>query len=253
VLFFKRILNFSSDAIAQKEKRANTRYPIGSGFPVKAILNISGRDGNGQTLSPDGRNGQDWGGWMLNLSNSGVSMQLHPAVLTRRGEACRFRLVYENYQLELDAQVAHFRTYPNYSVCGVSLKFPDAEMQKAFLQVIEPVVIGSSFKPVDSKRIKQDTPDLIKEQYTGDSKTRLTVWRAAGENSIAGFDLQIGPYSVAGSNQSPDLDVTADADGGPDGKLTAGSREEVRQLFRLIVPNLAKSVPPDVRKFLARY
>lgn len=253
MLFFKRILNFTPDAIAQREKRRATRYPIGQAFPVKAVLNITGRDGEGFIIKANARSGQDWGGWMLNLSSTGASMQLHPAALTARGEACRFMLTFENNKLVIGGQVAHFRAYPNYSVCGISLDFPDTETQKAYLQLLEPVMIGASFKPVDSKRVKQDTPDLKKEQYRGDSDSQLTVWRAAEGNVIWGFDLRVGPYGVAGTSESPELEVTATAGAKEGPKLNAGSQGEVRDLFHWIVPNLSKSVPADVRKFLARF
>jgi hypothetical protein len=253
VLFFKRILNFTPDAIARKDKRQNTRFPVGQGFPVKALLNLAGRDGNGMILDPDGHNGQDWGGWMLNLSSTGASMQLHPAAITTRGEVCGFQLTFESHRLEINARVAHFRAYPNFSVCGVALEFQNAEIQKAYLQLLEPIVVGASFKPVDPKRIKQDTPDLKKEQYQGDSDTRLTVWRSVSVNAIAGFDLQIGTYSVSGSSESPGLDVTAATGESGEPTLTAASKEEVRLLFHWIVPNLAKSIPSDVRKFLAKF
>lgn len=248
MLFFKRILDFSPGAIAQKEKRRNSRFAVGPGFPAKAVLNFAGRDGNGDQ-NTDGE-GQDWGGWLVNLSGSGASLQLHPAALAKRGEAARLRLKVDGAGLEIPGSVAHFRTYANYALCGVALDFPDELVKKSYLQLLEPVVIGASFKAVDSKRVRQDTPDLRKEQYQGDSAARLTVWRSA--DGIAGFDLQIGSYSIAGSNTSPELDVAGD--GAASGKdLSEAEKEELRRLFQWIVPNLAKAVPADVRKFVTRF
>jgi len=253
VLFFKRILNFSAEAMAKKEKRRATRYPVGQAFPVKAVLTIIGRDGEGFVVKAPNRSGQDWGGWMLNLSSTGASMQLHPAAVTARGELCRFRLTFENIVLAIDGRVAHFRTHPNYSVCGVSLDFSNKETQKAYLQLLEPVVVGASFKAVESRRVKQDTPDLRKEQYRGDSNTQLTVWRATQGSAIVGFELRIGDYSVAGSSESPALDVTTAAGAKSEPELGPVAQGELRNLFHWIVPNLSKHVPTEVRNFLGRF
>jgi hypothetical protein len=252
-VFFKRILNFSQEAIAKKEKRQAERYAVGQAFPVKAVLSITGRAGGGSTAPTIAKTSVDWGGWMLNLSSTGASMQLHPAAITARGERCRFKLTFDGHLLEIDGQVAHFRSHPNYTVCGISLDFPDAETQKAYLQLLEPIVVGASFKAVDPKRVKQDTPDMKKEQYKGDSDTRLTVWRGTDGSSIIGFEVVIGPYSVTGSVHSPELDVDGAEGATHEAELSAAAREEIRRLFRWIVPNLAKAVPADVRRFLGKF
>jgi hypothetical protein len=189
---------------------------------------------------------------MLNLSGNGASMQLHPAAVADRGDVCTMSLSFGRSTLTIRARVAHFRAGTKFTLCGVSLEFPDTETQKAYLQVLEPVILGSSFKPTDSGQVKQDTPDLVKEQYLGDSGTRLTVWRTAGDGGIAGFELLVGFHSITGTPDSEQLDVSA-IDTAPAGETTAAAREEVSRLFRWIVPNLPKAVPTDVRKFLARY
>jgi hypothetical protein len=252
VLFFKRILNFSPEAVAAGEKRRNKRYAVGQAFPVKAVLTLTGRDGEGVKINTPGQAGQDWGAWMLNLSGNGASMQLHPAAVTDRGDVCTMSLTFGKSTLAIRARVAHFRATTKFTLCGVSLEFPDAETQKAYLQVLEPVILGTSFKPTDSKQVKQDTPDLLKEQYLGDSGARLTIWRTAADSSIAGFELLVGYHSITGTPDSDGLDISA-IDGAPPAETTAAAREEVTRLVRWIVPNLPKSMPSDVRKFLARY
>ena len=251
VLFFKKILKFDRAEGSKGEKRSAARHPVGQTFPVKAVLNVVDRDSTGQLIE-EGRRRTDWGGWMLNLSATGASMQLHPAALAVRGDPCVLRLSFDNSILEIPGRIAHFRAQANYALCGVSLDFPDAEVHRAYLQLLEPIKVGDSFRPVDPGRVKQDSPDMKKEQYSGDAGTRLTVWRTADGSTIYGFELLIGPYSVTGSNQSPELDVQA-AGGSQEVDLSPGACDEMRRLYRWIVPNLAKSVPADVRKFLGRF
>ncbi|HVU18160.1 MAG TPA: PilZ domain-containing protein [Candidatus Didemnitutus sp.] len=248
VRFFQRILN-TPELAGQKEHRRNKRFAVGQTFPVKAVITLAGRDGEGVKIRSDDAAGQDWGGWMVNLSGNGANLQLHPAAVADRGDVCTLRLSFAQSTLSIRARIAHFRPGTKFTSCGVSLEFPDADTQSAYLQVLEPVILGSSFKPVDSSRIKQDTPDLVKEQYGGDSGTRLTVWRAPSEAAIAGFELLLGSHSITGTPESLELDIQP-IDGAD---ATAAAREEVIRLFKWITPNLPKSVPSDVRKFLARY
>lgn len=247
--FFQRILKFTPEVAGATDHRRNKRFAVGQAFPVKAVLTLAGRDGEGVKISSTETEGQDWGGWMVNLSGNGANLQLHPAAVADRGDVCTLRLSFGRRTLSIRARIAHFRVGTKFTNCGVSLEFPDAETQAAYQQVLEPVIVGSSFKPVDTSRIKQDTPDLLKEQYLGDSGARLTVWRFAGEGGIAGFEMFLGSHSINGTPDSTELDVQS-IDGAD---ASAAASEEVVRLFRWISPNLPKSVPSDVRKFLARY
>jgi len=259
VLLFKRILNFSKEAAAPGDKRVIQRYPVGHPFPFKAVITLIGHDGEGRPILDDAK-GQDWAGRLTNLSSSGASIQIHQAAIGSRGEPCRFKLSIDSYVLEIPATIAHFRAYSQYALCGFSYHFPDTETQAAYLQVLEPVSIGASLVPVDSKKVKQDTAGLHKEQFRGSETSLLTVWRQPAGNSIYSFDFRMNDYGVRWSEGMTEVEPYGLAKAGTPGKktaspfvhLTEAQLEEVRWLFCLAVPNLAKAVPQDVRKFMTQ-
>jgi hypothetical protein len=261
VLFFKKILNFSKEETAPTDNRLAPRHAVGQTFPFKAVLNLSPHDGEGNPIA-GAKNGQDWAGRLTNISSTGANIQLHAAAAAIRGEPCTFKLSLDSYQLEIPSTVAHFRCYPQYALCGFSFVFPDFNTQKAYMQILEPVAIGSSLAPMDEKLVKQDAPGLRKDEFTGHSASVLTVWRQADSNEIHGFDLRMNTYGVRWSDGLPELDTYGFTQAPAVGKkappppvfhrLTETQQEEVRWLFCLAVPNLAKAVPLDVRKFLGK-
>lgn len=250
MLLFKRILDFQKTEGGARDKRGAKRYAVGARFPLKAKITLSARDGEGKLLPPSKSLPMDWGGQMLNLSSSGVSIRLHPAAIASNGESCSVKLELDNKLFELDATVANYRTGQQYVSCGVVLKFPDAYSRKAYLQLMEPVVIGSTLEPV-SGRVKQDQPGLDKEQYEGESDTMLSVWRDGSGKNPKFFEMLVHDYCIRGSTETPGLNVSY-REGEKTRKvaISPDHQAEVRQLFLFIVQNLDKGVPADVRKFL---
>ncbi len=255
MLFFKKILNFDKNTVLSSDKRGAPRYTVGYPFPFKSIVTLIGHDGEGNPI-PGDEKGQDWSGRLCNLSATGASMQMHSAAIAIRNEPCWFKLSLDSYLLEIPGTVAHFRTYPQYVLCGVSFRFPTMDTQKAFLQVLEPVSIGATLEVVDPKKVKQDTPGLHKEQFRNEGNALLSVWRLGPGGEIQSFDFRMNSYGVRWSVGMTELEtygineskrkVTAS----PFARLTDAQQEEVRWLFCLAVPNLPKCVPADVRKFL---
>lgn len=258
MLLFKRILNFSKEAGGPADKRQIQRYAVGQRFPFKAVLNLTGHDGEGKAILND-EQGQDWAGRLSNLSASGASIQVHSAAIGIRGETCRFKLSLDHYQLEIPGIIAHFRHCPQYVLCGFAFNFPDSETRKAYQQLLEPVAIGASLVPVEAKKVKQDTQGLHKEQFRGTAAALLNVWRQAPAGGICSFDFRMNDYGVRWSQSMAEVEAYGMFKISPTGRITASpfvqlttaQHEEVRWLFCLAVPNLAKAVPPDIRKFLA--
>jgi hypothetical protein len=260
VLLFKRILNFSKEADGPSDKRKNLRHAVGPTFPFKAVLALIGHDGEGNPIKDE--EGQDWAGRLANLSGSGASIQLHSAAVGIRGEPCRFKLSLDDYVLEFPGTIAHFRSYPQYTLCGFSFNFPDFETEKSYLQILEPVSIGASLIAVEQKKVKQDTDGLLKEQYTGVGSALLNVWRQEPGNEIYSFDYRMNDYGVRWSDGMTEVEPYGVAKLNPAAKnkntaspfvhLSETQLEEVRWLFCLAVPNLAKAVPQDVRKFMTK-
>lgn len=258
VLLFKKILNFSKDTVAAGEKRQAERQAVGQAFPFKAVVTLTGHDSEGNRIA-NSASGQDWAGRLVNLSASGASIQLHSAAVAIRGEPCAFKLSLDGYLIQIPGTIAFFRSYPQYVVCGFAFNFPDFETQKAYLQILEPVALGSSLTAVGAEQVKQDIEGLTKEQYAGDKNARLTVWRDVG-GGIHSFDFRMNDYSVRWGQGMTELqtfslmDSAANRKGSraPVGGLTPAQQEEVHWLFCLAVPNLSKAVALDVRKFLSQ-
>jgi hypothetical protein len=257
VLLFKKILNFSKETVSASDNRKAERYPVGQAFPFKSVVTLIGHDGEGNAISnPD--SAQDWAGRLSNISATGASMQMHSAAVGLRGEPCIFKLSLDGYLIEIPSTIAFFRFYQQYALCGFSFSFPDFETQKAYLQILEPVSLGASLAAVDPKQIKQDIEGLTKEQYAGDKSARLTVWRDAA-GGINSFDFRMHDYCVRWAQGMTEIQTGAfdQKSSGKKGGLsvsgmTSAQQEEVHWLFCLAVPNLSKSVPIDVRKFLSQ-
>lgn len=248
MLLFKKILDFQKTDGGLLDKRGAKRYPVGAKFQLKAKLGLSAHDGEGKVLPANKAAPMDWGGQLANLSHSGLSIRLHPAAVAGVGEACMLKLELDHLLFETEATVAQFRVSPQYVTCGVALKFADNYTRKAYLQFMEPVVIGSTLEPVSASRVKQDLPGLMKERYEGESESVLNLWRDASGKSPKLFEFLLHDYCVRGNTELPGLKISR-----RDGSKVAvppSLKSEVQQLFQLVVPNLGKAVPGEVRKFL---
>lgn len=245
-MLFKKILNFKN-VVGASDKRGTTRYPVGGKYPLKAKVTLVGRDGEGNVLTADDSRAMDWGGQLVNMSSGGVSLRLHPAAMGERGENCRLKLELDHRIFEIDGTVAHFWSGPQHATIGIALSFPDSQTQKAFRQLVEPVAVGAGLEAVD--KVKQDVEGLVKEQYAGADEAVLSVWRNASGQVVEHFELLTHGFYIRGSAANPALQIGA-MNGA---KLTGVQTAEVRELYKLIVPNVPKGVPADVRAFLERF
>jgi hypothetical protein len=245
VLLFKRILDFKKQG-EEIEKRGDTRYPTGFRSLLKTKLTLPARDDEGLLLPPSKQAPMDWGGQLVDVSNHGARIRIHPAALAVPGDKCCLKIELDHMIFELDATVAHFRINPQHANCGLILNFADAHARKAYLQLIEPVVIGSTFDVVTGK-VPQDIPGYIRQDLKGESGAVLRTWRDEAERNPKHFELLIHDYSVRGSTDAPALQI-----GYRDAakSMSGGHQEEVRRFFQLIIQNLGKGVPSDIRKFL---
>ena len=258
MLLFKRILSSAKPENKSADKRKAPRYAVGAAFPFKAVLVLLVHDEDGNPTG-DKDNTQAWGGRLVDLSESGANIQINPAAIARRGEPCSFKIGAADYQLEFTGTIAHFRTYPQHATCGFFFDFPDREIQKAYLQLLEPVSIGASLSVVEPKKVTQDNPGLLKEQYSGRANALLTVWRRSEAKGVYSFDFRMNAYGVRWSEGMTEvepyglskLNLDGEKTNSPFVHLTASELDDVRWLFCLAVPNLSKAVPLDVRKFLA--
>jgi len=257
VLLFTQILTDRDPAATSDEKRKAERFAVGPTFPAETVLTLRARDPE-RNVIPDRRRTQAWGARLINLSEVGASVYLSTAAIASRGEESRLKMSIGRYTIEVAATVVHFRVLPQYTSCGVAFSFSDDAQRRSFFQLLEPVKIGASLVRAEPGRIRQDTTGLLREEFAGEAFSRLIIWRTAPNAVLQGFDFQMNRYGLRWTQGMSALEPygrasipTAKNTEPPLVSLSAAEIAEVRWLFCLSVPNLAKAVPLDVRKFLA--
>ena len=236
MLLFQRILDFKQAALARlRDKRKSVRYPVGPGFALKGTVSLRGQASASS----------DWSGQLANLSPCGASLLLPPAAITDRGEATTLTLTIEQHTLKLPCKVAHFRVLATHATCGLTLEFPDYQVQKGFAQLLEAVRIGATLAPVKPAGRRPAAASV--EQYRAGTATRLSVWRGAGDAAIERFEFVLGDHVVRGGTTSPLVITSKDERGDAPGAEVVA---EVKRLFRWSLANFGKTVPTDVRDFL---
>lgn len=249
MLFFRRIFNFEKARVAQlTENRRNTRYTPGAGFLLQAGLR--GARGEWQAAA------------VQDLSGQGVGLLLGPGTPVAVGQAPQVKLVFDGQELVLASRVIHVEPRPAGVFCGLDLQFGDFEAQKAYLQLLQPVALGQSLQAVAPERVVQNEPQFIKQVFRGEGDCVLTVWLAkTGGTPLHSFEFQLDDYFCHADAQSGVLEAylrekSATLKGKqsrPVFDQSGGLRDEIRQLFRWILPNLSPAVPADVRAFLQRF
>lgn len=258
MLLFKRILPFQKSEGGLPDKRGDKRYAVGAKYALKARITLVARDGDGHPLPPEKSVPMDWGGQLVNLSETGANIRVHPAAIAARDEACTLKLELDHMLFETAGTVASYRTGSQYVTCGISLNFPDAYTRKAYQQLMAPIVIATTLEE-STDRVKQDVPGLIKQEYHGQGESMLSTWGEGSGRSLKFFEFLLHDYCVRGSTELPGLKIgyrhgvkirnriSTPAVPVP---LSPEHQAEVAKLFRYVVQNLTKSLPSETRKFL---
>lgn len=246
--FFKRILQFKKETPAQREQREQRhaqRYILTAETPLQCVVQLGSRFRSGEPL---------------NLSGTGLSLRLPKDVEVTRGQTCRVTLSVEKYQLPLNATIIHLRRDDRHVTLGLSLQFGDFENQQAYLQLLDPIAIGSTLAPAKADGLRFAEPGIITDRYESPADAQLTVWRTFAGQSLLGFELRLHEYYVRCRGTPPQLEIytsagTASAHPGytvPALKKAGDKSADIRRLFRWVVPHLNKSIPEDIRTFLAQ-
>jgi len=250
MLFFKRILK-ASKVDEPQDRRGGQRYAVTARFPVSAVFNAVGRDEQGQPLSDRGGQGWDWAGKLLNLSVSGARLQVPPTVTAIRGDACRLKLDLEGYVLTIPGQVAHITELRDSYIYGLALNTREEVVGPAYQQLLELVAVGATLK-----QTKPPTPDpsgYLLEQYEGDYGSRLDVWRDLVGRTVAAFDFQLKECHMRGLAGQTRLQCLLGADVAQALPANETQADEMERLFHWVVPNIANTVPADVREILEKF
>lgn len=259
---FKHILDFKRTAMAAlRDKRKAKRYYVGAAFPLKATIvlpdtDTTGRRGKAVSGKPDA--GRNWGGSLFNMSHAGLSLHLPPAAVAKRGEESVVTLSLDGHEVKLPCKVAHFRVQASTAYCGLSLQVDNPNQHKAYLQLLEAVILGSTLAPVAHASTTRDRDGLRAEQYKSERKALLTAWRKEENGELQSFELVLGDHCLRGEAKHPTLEIfSRKADGekhawsAPGFAASDGAEnEELRKLFRWIALNLSRPVPTDLREMM---
>lgn len=244
---FSRILDFKKSQIRQKEQRQERRYPPGRNFPLYATIEVEGEPRSAK---------------VLDISPGGAGLQVAGPSYVVGGEAILY-LMLEAVSLKITCSIAHLKTLPVGCRLGLAAKFKDLEEENSFLQLLQPIVLGSAMRPVPPEEVPQDDPTMHKLLFTGMPGTELTVWRqydAAGD--LTSYRWQLDDYVVRGDASVGVMQLftrqqlerpSRGKRRAPSGKLPGAADAEIRQLFHWTMLNLPKEVPGDIRTFLQEF
>lgn len=247
VPLFSRIFNFEKSKVSQMEQRLNNRYVPGATFPLQATLLSAGRA---------------WPAKIRDISGNGIAVLVEPAAKPAAGAPVQVRLEMPGYRQDIPVKVVQARASGGQLQCGLGMQFDDFPSRRAYLQLLQPIAIGQSLQAVAADRVVQNEPQLTKLIFRGEEGSVLTVWlgKATG-TPLHSFEFEMQDYFCRAEAASGRLDVyTLESEESHKGKFRTPVRDssgelegEIRQLFRWILPNLAASVPGDVRAFLQRF
>lgn len=245
MLLFSRILDFEQNRIQEIERRREQRYVPGRAFPLQATIEVDDEPRNAH---------------IVDLSPGGAGLRVAGPSYTR-GSLARLHLMIEDSWMEFACTIAHVKTLSSGCRLGVTAGFASFAEKKAYLQLLQPVAIGSLFRLVPSDEVRQMDPGLHRTVYTGRPGTELAIWREGdADGSYHSFNWQVDDYIVQGSVGSEELQIhsrkymvapTRSKPGAPTyRKLPNEMRDEICRLFRWTMMNLPKDIPADLRKFI---
>ncbi len=248
MLLFNRILDFEPDKVVQMgDQRLDQRYTPGPAFPLQAWLVI---------------NGKEWPAKVANLSSNGIGLTVDPAAQPTARELVKIKLSVGKHQQVISAQLKHVRPASKGVYCGIGMNFDNFIVQKIYLQLLQPIIIGQSLQPVAADLVIQNEPQLIKQVYRGEDQAVLTVWLGKSPGTpVHSFEFQMHDFfcradAVVGVLEAYSREPTDSFKGklsNPVFDISGGLQDEIRQLFRWILPNLPPAIPDDVRMFLQRF
>ena len=234
MLLFSRILNIKKSQARQMERRLERRYPPGRLFPLFATIDVAGEPRAAK---------------VLDLSAHGAGLQVSgPAYAA--GLAAQLHLQLDETWMEFPCRIAHVKVLPKGCRLGLAAQFKDFATQKAYLQLLQPVALGSSMRPIAPEEIRQDEPEMLKAVFTGLPGSELSVWRQGNhlDEYVIRGDSTVGVLQISPRKQMPRLSAVAKS--AAPKKLPTAVHDEVRLLYNWTMFNLPKEVPGDIRSFL---
>ena len=247
MLPFSHILDFDESKLQEVERRRALRHVPSRLFPLQATIDVDGETRLAR---------------IVDLSPGGAGLQVAGPAYQRDLEA-KLHLMIDDVWLEIRCRIAHVRVMAAGSRVGLMALFDDSAQKKAFLQLLQPVAIGSSFRPVATEDIRQPEPGLHKLVFSGRPGAELNVWcQRDSSGPPQTFLWQLDDFLVQGKLGGDELQIhsrkymmvpTRKKPGPTYRKLPPKVREDIRRLFHWTMLNLSKDIPVDIRVFLQEF
>jgi hypothetical protein len=250
MLFFKRVLDVRKPPTVASDRREALRFAVSRQFPIQTVLNIAGRDKSGDPLTNKDGRGWDWPGLLVDISKSGVRIQVPLTVQVRRGDEGLLKLDVEGYKLEVPCAVAHVEEKNDVTWCGLMLTLPTSEIEDSFNQLLDLVALGSSLKLVRPQN--PDESGYLLECFEGEISSRLSLWRHKQDRRVSAFEFRMKDCFVRGLEGGADLEFFTGTDATSGRVASQEKGEEIRRLYQWVVLNLSPAVPADAREFLLK-
>jgi len=247
VLLFRRIFKFEPAKVAQMEQRLNNRHVPGASFPLHAWL-----------VTAKG----EWPARIRDMSGNGAALLVDAAAAAAPGDPVQVRFALGAHRQTLPGRIVQARPGGAQFQYGVGLQFPDFPARQSYLQLLQPVAIGQSLRPVPDERVTQDEPGFIKHIFRGEENSVLTVWLAKSPGTpLHSFEFELQDTFCRGEAASGKLEAySLESDGSHKNRFHTPIRDEsgeleteIRHLVRWLIPNLSTVVPDDVRALLQRF
>lgn len=216
----------------------------GKTFPLQATIDVDGEPRIAK---------------IIDLSPGGAGLRVAGPSYTR-GSLAKLHLMIEDSWMEFSCTIAHVRSLPSGCRLGLTAGFASFAEKKAYLQLLQPVAIGSVFRATSPEEVRQMDPGVHKLVFTGRPGTELNVWRQGdADGPFHSLHWQMDDYIVqvaVGSepqvySRKYMIAPTRTKPGGPTyRKLPADVQNEITRLFRWTMLNLPKDIPAEVRTFV---
>ena len=247
MLPFSHILDFDENKLQETERRRAQRYVPGRLFPLQATIDVDGEPRLAK---------------IVDLSPGGAGLQVSGPSYQRDTEV-KLHLMIDDIWLEFRCRIAHVRTIAAGCRLGLTAIFDDSAQKKAYLQLLQPVAIGSAFRPVPNEEIRQPEPGLYKLVFSGRPGAELDVWCQRDSSGLPQtFLWQLDDYLVQGTLGGDELQIHSrkymkvpirKKPGPSYRKLPPKIREDICRLFHWSMLNLSKDIPVDIRAFLQEF
>lgn len=244
MLPFRHILDFDEGQLQEVERRREQRHVPGFCFPLQATFEVVGVPRLAK---------------IIDLAPGGVGL-LVPGPGCQKDAQARLHLLIEDVWLEFHGRIAHVHTLSSGSRIGLTACFSNFADKKAYLQLLQPVAIGSTYRPVPPEEVRQFETDLHKLVFAGRPGSELNVWCQGDNNGVPkAFLWKLDDYLVQGEMPGGELKIHSEK------HLLAPSNAPQNQVFRKLPPkitaeihrlcrwtmlNLSKEIPPHIRTYL---